>query len=133
MSAKERKFPPVGSTNKDINEKGGLLTVFLELFGTVKIIEKVSRSQFNPPPQVDSAVISVSSIKKPAFKPKEALKILKLAFAGKRKKIKNSLFSSLQISLREAEKIAKAAVMLVEPLTKKQEEKVKETIEGLLQ
>jgi F0F1-type ATP synthase delta subunit len=33
----------------------------------------------------------------------------------------------------EAEKIAKAAVMLVEPLTKKQEEKVKETIEGLLQ
>jgi len=33
----------------------------------------------------------------------------------------------------EAEKIAKAAVTLVEPLTKKQEEKVKETIEGLLQ
>jgi DNA repair exonuclease SbcCD nuclease subunit len=33
----------------------------------------------------------------------------------------------------EAEKIARAALALIEPLTKKQEEKVKETIEGLLQ
>ncbi len=36
-------------------------------------------------------------------------------------------------SLEEAEKIARIAVDLIEPLTKKQEEKVKQSVEGLLQ
>ncbi|MDH4358721.1 MAG: 16S rRNA (adenine(1518)-N(6)/adenine(1519)-N(6))-dimethyltransferase RsmA [Candidatus Berkelbacteria bacterium] len=93
-------------TAKPDDSNRGLLTVFLELFGTVKIIEKVSRSQFYPPPQVESAVILIGGIKRPEFKPKDTLKILKLAFAGKRKKIKNSLFSSLQISSSKSEVIA---------------------------
>ncbi|MDI6805766.1 MAG: hypothetical protein QMD20_03760, partial [Candidatus Bathyarchaeia archaeon] len=32
----------------------------------------------------------------------------------------------------EAEKIARTAIQLIEPLTKKEEEKVKQTLEGLL-
>jgi hypothetical protein len=35
-------------------------------------------------------------------------------------------------SREEAEKIAHVALDLIEPLTKKQEEKVKQTLEGLL-
>jgi hypothetical protein len=40
---------------------------------------------------------------------------------------------SERYSREEAEKIARSAIALIEPLTKKQEEKVKQTIEELLQ
>jgi DNA repair exonuclease SbcCD nuclease subunit len=40
---------------------------------------------------------------------------------------------SERYSREEAEKIARTAIQLIEPLTKKEEEKVKQTIEGLLQ
>jgi exonuclease SbcD len=40
---------------------------------------------------------------------------------------------SERYSREEAEKIARTAVSLIEPLTKKEEEKVKQTLEGLLQ
>jgi 16S rRNA (adenine1518-N6/adenine1519-N6)-dimethyltransferase len=97
----ERIVCPPGNSNR------GLLTVFIELFGTAKIIKQVSRGQFSPPPQVDSAVIDISGITKLPFLPKQALRIIKGAFSSKRKKIKNSLFSTFQIPLSEAESIAK--------------------------
>jgi len=84
----------------------GILTAFLELFGTVKIIEKVPKNFFYPVPEVDSAVIELSDIKPLPFSSKYALKILKLSFAGKRKMIKNSLFSSLKISGEKAADLA---------------------------
>jgi hypothetical protein len=40
---------------------------------------------------------------------------------------------SERYSREEAEKIARTAIQLIEPLTKKEEEKVKKTIEELLQ
>ena len=40
---------------------------------------------------------------------------------------------SERYSREEAEKIARTAIQLIEPLTKKEEEKVKQTLEGLLQ
>jgi len=126
----ERLVAKPGDSNR------GLLTVFLELFGGVKIIEKVAKSQFTPPPQVESAVVSISEIKKPAFKPKDALKILKLAFAGKRKKIKNSLFSSLQILPKESEAIAQKCGFSLdqrpEELTKEQWDCVIDSLNGNL-
>lgn len=84
----------------------GILTAFLELFGTVKIIEKVPKNFFYPVPEVDSAVIEISDIKPLPFSSKYALKILKLSFAGKRKMIKNSLFLSLKISPEKAADLA---------------------------
>ena len=84
----------------------GILTVLIELLGEAKILEKVPKNLFYPIPQVDSAVIVISSLKKSDLDLKFALKILKLSFAGKRKKIKNSLFSALKIEPKEAQKIA---------------------------
>lgn len=84
----------------------GILTAFLELFGKVKIIEKVPKNLFYPVPEVDSAVIEISDIKPLPFSSKYALKILKLSFAGKRKMIKNSLFASLEISPEKATDLA---------------------------
>jgi len=120
----ERLICPPGSSNR------GILTVLIELFGKVKIIERVPRQLFYPPPQVDSAVIKISGISPLPFPARSAssqpeaatslqvgtadaggparsaLKIIKFAFAGKRKKIKNSLFSALKIPPLEAQKIA---------------------------
>jgi len=102
----------------------GLLTVFVELFGDVKIVTKVSANLFYPPPQVDSAVILISNIKKIPWEPKAAFKVLKAAFALKRKKIKNSLFVNLNIPQDKAEEIAKKAGITLnqrpEELTKNQ-------------
>jgi 16S rRNA (adenine1518-N6/adenine1519-N6)-dimethyltransferase len=102
----------------------GLLTVFIELFGKIEVVAKVSANLFYPPPQVDSAVILISDIKKIPCEPKAVFKILKAAFALKRKKIKNSLFASLNIPQGKAEEIAKKAGITLdqrpEELTKNQ-------------
>lgn len=84
----------------------GLLTVFIEIFGETHIIEKLPKNLFYPPPKVDSSVLKISNIVKPSFPPKFIIRILKLAFAGKRKKIKNSLFQTLQIDPASAQEIA---------------------------
>ena len=86
------------------NSNRGLLTVFLELFGEAKIVERVNKGCFRPIPEVDSAVVRIVIARPPAGWPwqsrqridfaKSALRILKAAFSAKRKKIKNSLFTS---------------------------------------
>lgn len=85
----------------------GWLTVLLEMMSETKIITFVSKNDFYPPPQVESAVIKIDKIKEPKdFTPKQAIRILKTAFGGKRKKIKNSLFSYFKISSPKAVEIA---------------------------
>lgn len=65
--------------------------------------------------------------------------VVRSIFQGELKDLKTKSFEyflqifSERYSSEEAEKIARAAVSLIEPLTKKQEEKVKQTIEGLFQ
>jgi 16S rRNA (adenine1518-N6/adenine1519-N6)-dimethyltransferase len=88
------------------NRNRGILTVLVEAFGEAKIIDQVPREDFYPSPNVDSAVLQIDEIKLPRLDPKKLLKILKLSFAGKRKKIKNSLFSSLRIPAPDSIKIA---------------------------
>lgn len=92
-----------GSSNR------GILTVFTELFGEVRIIAKLLPGQFYPPPQVASAVIAVENIKMPEVDRKKAFRIIKMAFAKKRKKLKNSLFSTLRVSSRSVNEICQAA------------------------
>ncbi len=74
-----------------------ILSLQVALFGKAKIIKKVSPSCFYPPPKVTSAVIQIIpfSPSDPDFTPlEEAQKILKLAkiaFSQKRKKLSNTL------------------------------------------
>jgi 16S rRNA (adenine1518-N6/adenine1519-N6)-dimethyltransferase len=84
-------------TTKPGDSNRGLLTVLIELYGQASILEKVPRNLFYPVPQVDSAVLFIDKIEQIPFEPKAVIRILKLCFAGKRKKLKNSLFASLQI------------------------------------
>lgn len=99
----ERICAKPGSSNR------GLLTVLIELYGEARILEQVSKNNFYPSPKVDSAVVCIDKITKPAVNIKHAMRIIKMAFAGKRKKIKNSLFSTLKIDPQTQEKIAKKA------------------------
>lgn len=91
------------------NSNRGLLTVLIEQFGEARIIEQVSKEHFYPSPKVDSAVISIENISKPDLDVKKAMRFIKMSFAGKRKKIKNSLFATLKIDPKVQEEIAEKA------------------------
>lgn len=89
------------------NRNRGILTVLVEAYGKAKIIDQVSRENFFPSPNVDSAVLMIENIEAPEIDSKKLLKILKMSFAGKRKKLRNSLISTLKITLGELSEIEK--------------------------
>ncbi len=97
----ERLVTPAGNSDR------GIITVLIESFGKASIIDQVPKEDFYPSPKVDSAVLMIEDIKPSQIDPKKLLKILKMSFAGKRKKIKNSLFSTLKIPADQALEIAK--------------------------
>jgi len=85
----------------------GWLTVFLELMSKPKILTYVSKYDFAPVPEVESAVLVIDEIVLPKeLDRKLAVRILKTAFAGKRKKIKNSIFNYFKITAEKADEIA---------------------------
>ncbi len=70
--------------------KKSILSVSVKAFGTPKIIAKVPPGAFTPPPTVDSAILSISSISDDLFSKNNAdishfFKVVKAAFAHKRK------------------------------------------------
>lgn len=85
----------------------GWLTAYIELLSKPKILIYVSKNDFYPVPEVESAVMVIDEIKIPdKLDRKLAIRILKAAFAGKRKKIKNSIFNYFKISAEKADEIA---------------------------
>lgn len=86
----------------------GWLTAFLELMSKPKILTYVSKYDFTPVPEVESAVLEINEVRLPdELDRKLAVRVLKTAFAGKRKKIKNSIFNYFKISTERAVEIAK--------------------------
>jgi len=79
------------------DKKTSVLSLQIKLFGTSKIITKVSKNVFLPPPKVDSAIIRIDLYQKSDqnFVDKETvlkiLEIAKKAFSQKRKKLSNTL------------------------------------------
>jgi 16S rRNA (adenine1518-N6/adenine1519-N6)-dimethyltransferase len=78
------------------DEKESILSLSVKVFGTPSLVMNVSRGNFFPIPNVDSAVIKLSDIKNP-FADKEAekhfFKVVKSGFAQKRKKLISNLES----------------------------------------
>jgi 16S rRNA (adenine1518-N6/adenine1519-N6)-dimethyltransferase len=104
----ERIIAPPHDSNR------GILTVFVELLGEAKITQKVSAGLFYPPPQVESAVLLIDNIKEFGLPRLKVFKLIKMAFSKKRKKIKNSLFASLQILPDKANEIAEKSNISLE-------------------
>lgn len=96
----ERLVAPSGDSNR------GWLTVLIELIGEIKVAFDVSKYNFNPVPQVESCVVEIKNTHNlKDFSPKQAIRVLKAGFAGKRKKIKNSLFDFFQVSKEDVDRI----------------------------
>lgn len=76
------------------DHKESILSLSVKVYGTPKIIAKVSKGNFSPPPSVDSAIIVIDTISKEAFAkvPEHAFfKVVKTGFASKRKFLANNL------------------------------------------
>lgn len=70
-----------------------LLALSVQFYSEPKIISYVSRGSFRPMPKVDSAIVSLKP-KAERLKPEQRekfFKIIKTAFAGKRKQLKNTI------------------------------------------
>lgn len=92
--AADRLCTPVGS------RESGAITVCTNYYSVPKQLFNVSRGSFMPAPNVDSTVIRLDIRKEPAVKvsdEKKFFRIVKAAFAQRRKTVVNSVSSSLCI------------------------------------
>ena len=76
------------------NGKESILSLSVKAYGVPKIIAKVSRGNFSPPPNVDSAILLIDGISKRFFtdvSEKDFFRIVKVGFASKRKFLSSNL------------------------------------------
>jgi len=88
------------------NKMYGSLTVFCNLFAKVKIVTRVPKGAFMPPPNVDSAVVQLDLRDEPLLANEDIpifSKILRAAFQQRRKQVVNCFISNLNITRIEAE------------------------------
>jgi 16S rRNA (adenine1518-N6/adenine1519-N6)-dimethyltransferase len=92
----ERIVSPPASKNY------GILSVLLQLFADVNHLFDVSPKCFVPKPKVESSVIKISPKRNLFYEDKYEFlkKVVKKAFNQRRKKLLNSLFKHLKLSLR---------------------------------
>ncbi len=82
----------------------GVLTLTVGYYATCEVVTVVKPSSFVPPPKVDSAVITLTMRDKPPVDVKDKemyFKVIKAAFALRRKTLLNALSSGLGISKDE--------------------------------
>ncbi len=79
--------------------KMSILAVAMQLYSDPQIVTIVDRTSFHPIPNVDSAIIRADILPNPRSKdPKQLMRLVKIAFAGKRKQIHNTIGQALPIS-----------------------------------
>ena len=89
-----------------------LLTVSVQVFGSAKLVQTISRRSFWPQPNVDSAVITLERHAKPLIAPTEQKKffrVVKAGFSARRKKLSNALAGGLRLDVSAAQTALKAA------------------------
>ena len=79
--------------------KESILSISIKAFGSPRMVAKVPRGAFVPPPDVDSAVLAIESVSDGAFRGKNIdirrfFEIVKSGFAHKRKLLKRNLESA---------------------------------------
>ncbi len=89
-----------------------ILAVSAQFYAEPQLGQIVLANKFDPPPKVDSQVITLQMRSKPLFadvQPKDFLKVVKAGFSEKRKTLRNSLSGGLQLQKADAEELLKAA------------------------
>jgi 16S rRNA (adenine1518-N6/adenine1519-N6)-dimethyltransferase len=77
-----------------VSEKGSILSISVRAYGTPRIVEKVPKKHFSPPPSVDSAILAVENISRDFFmdvNEEHFFKVVRTGFASKRKFVANNL------------------------------------------
>lgn len=90
----------------------GFLTLIVEFYADAEILFEVSRHEFYPQPEVDSAVIKIKIKNKKTSKQVETkafFKIVKAGFSSKRQQIHNSLAATLRLPKDQVLELLKKA------------------------
>ncbi|HEY1037094.1 MAG TPA: rRNA adenine dimethyltransferase family protein [Candidatus Paceibacterota bacterium] len=96
----------VVSQGTDNEGKESLLSASIKFYGTPKKVAVVPKGAFVPAPTVDSAILSISNIKKPEAKLEQAyFEIAKRGFAHKRKRLAKNLDGVLGKKAKEWEEV----------------------------
>lgn len=88
--------------------QSGAVTAAVNYYAEAKMLFKVSSGSFMPPPKVDSAVIRLDVYDKPAVKAENEelfFKVIKAAFAQRRKTLLNSLSNSMPYEKEQVTKV----------------------------
>lgn len=88
-----------------------LLSLAVQVYGTPKIILRVPRTSFWPQPDVDSALLHVRDIHCPADSTDWLFRLARMAFAGRRKQLRNSLQAGLRCSNEALAQLFSAAAI----------------------
>ncbi len=81
-----------------------LLSVSVRFYARPSIVRYVPAASFFPPPKVDSAVVKIEVLDRPALTvddPKEFFKVVAAGFKGRRKQLHNALFRGLNLERDE--------------------------------
>jgi 16S rRNA (adenine1518-N6/adenine1519-N6)-dimethyltransferase len=76
------------------DHKESILSLSVKVYGLPKIVAKVSRGNFSPPPSVDSSILLIDDISRNSFSNVDEgafFKVVKAGFASKRKFLVNNL------------------------------------------
>ena len=77
-----------------VSTKESILSLSVKAYGSPRIVLKVSRKEFSPPPEVDSAVLAIGNISRDFFgdmSESAFFEVVKTGFASKRKFLANNL------------------------------------------
>ena len=81
--------------------KESILSLSVKAYGTPRLVAKVGRSHFSPPPSVDSAILVIDNISKQFFdgiSENRFFTIVHAGFSSKRKMLKGNIGSRFQVS-----------------------------------
>ncbi|MBI5003782.1 ribosomal RNA small subunit methyltransferase A [Candidatus Kaiserbacteria bacterium] len=76
------------------NKKESILSLSVKAYGVPRIVAKVGKGNFSPPPSVDSAILAIDDISKKFFSDiheEDFFKVVHAGFASKRKYLANNL------------------------------------------
>jgi 16S rRNA (adenine1518-N6/adenine1519-N6)-dimethyltransferase len=83
------------------NNKEGILSLSVKIYGDPKYVAKVSRNAFTPKPKVDSAIITITNISRERLgklSDEAYFRVVRAGFGAKRKMLLGNLSRSLKIS-----------------------------------
>lgn len=89
----------------------GFLSIFVQSFATARIVRRVPPRAFRPPPKVNSAIVAMRTLERPAFHPLQQEPFLRLvsdAFRHRRKQLRSTLGHEAGVDRARADEVLAA-------------------------